>query len=263
MAFALGPIRPDDPHERIFVKRRSRKAFVILLALVAMIAASGGFLALYRAMIGATAPQEVPLLRADSEPTRHRPDNPGGMQIPGQGTLVLDGGSGQGKVEQLLPPPEAPLPRPAVSEEPMPPPPAPAATPTAQTLSPPPVATPAPPPSAPAPPPSAPAAKPAPAATAAAAPPPPPPAPAIESKGYRLQIGAVRSPEAAKHEWERLKRAYGDVLGPLGFEAQRVDLGERGIFYRIQAGPVADAAKAERDCGELKRRGVGCILVRP
>jgi hypothetical protein len=43
----------------------------------------------------------------------------------------------------------------------------------------------------------------------------------------------------------------------------RVDLGDRGIFYRIQAGPVADAAAAERTCNELKRRGVGCLLVKP
>jgi cell division septation protein DedD len=82
-------------------------------------------------------------------------------------------------------------------------------------------------------------------------------------RGYRLQLAAVRSPERAKEEWERLKRNNSDVLGSLDYVARRVDLGERGIFYRIQAGPVGDAAVAERRCGELKRRGVSCLLVKP
>jgi hypothetical protein len=44
---------------------------------------------------------------------------------------------------------------------------------------------------------------------------------------------------------------------------QRADLGARGIYYRIQVGPIADAAAAEHDCAELKRRGEGCIVVKP
>jgi cell division septation protein DedD len=268
MAYALGPIGPEDRHERIFVKRRSRRVFVIVLAVAAVIGVSGGGLALYRAMTRPATLADVPLLRADTQPTRHKPDNPGGMPIPGQGTMVLDGGHGESKVEQLLPPPEQPLPRPSAADESTTPAPPPIATPPAESTQAAAAPAPLPPPAplpAPAPPPAAAAAPPAPppAPAAAPAPPPPPPARAVEGKGYRLQLGAVRSAEAAKHEWERLKRRYTDVLGPLSFAAQRVDLGERGVFYRIQAGPVADAAKAERDCSELKRRGVGCILVRP
>jgi cell division septation protein DedD len=263
MAYALGPIRPEDRHERIFAKRRPRKGLLLALTLVVMVGAGGGFLALYRSMTRPASPADVPLLRADTQPIRHRPDNPGGTQIPGQGTMVLDGGHGDGKVEQLLPPPEQPLPRPSAAEESPAPAQAAAATPTAETrqvaTAPPPVPAPTPAP-APTSPPAVAAAPPAPRAAAA---PPPPPARAAEGRGYRLQLGAVRSPEAAKKEWERLQHRYGDVLGGLTFAAQRVDLGGRGIFYRIQAGPVADAAKAERDCSELKRRGVGCILVRP
>jgi len=43
----------------------------------------------------------------------------------------------------------------------------------------------------------------------------------------------------------------------------RVDLGEKGVFYRVQAGPLADAAAAERLCAELKERKQGCIVVKP
>jgi hypothetical protein len=87
--------------------------------------------------------------------------------------------------------------------------------------------------------------------------------PASGVHAYRLQLGAMRTPEAAGHEWERLKRRHADLLGALEYGAQRVDLGPRGLFYRIQAGPLADAAQAERRCAELKHRGEGCIIVKP
>jgi cell division protein FtsN len=270
MAYALGPIGPDERHERIFVKRRSRRAVLILLAALVMAASAGGLLAVYRSTMRPGA-EEVPLLRADNQPTRKRPDDPGGMQVPGQGTMILDHGHGEPKVEQLLPPPETPLPRPVATEpEPQPANVSPAIVRPALPEVEPTVSAPAPPPAIP---PAAEA-----VAPTAIAPPPPPAKPAppaappqiaaaprtpVAGTGYRLQIGAVRTPEAAKLEWDRLKRHNSDVLGALGFEARRVDLGDRGIYFRIQAGPIADAAAAERDCSKLKRRGVGCILVKP
>jgi cell division septation protein DedD len=81
--------------------------------------------------------------------------------------------------------------------------------------------------------------------------------------GFRLQLGAVRSESAAKQEWARLKQANKDLLGAYGAAWPRVALGDRGTFYRLQAGPIRDASTAERICNELKHRNVGCILVRP
>jgi hypothetical protein len=276
MAYALGPIGPDERHERIFVRRRPRRVVVLLIAALAMLGSSGAFLALYHRLTRPPAPGDVPLIRADSAPIRHRPTNPGGIEVPGQGTMVLDGGQGEPKVEQLLPPPETPLPRPVPAENagapaPAPPPtaaagPAVATAPAAAPASTPPAAgaRPGPAPAVPRPTPKAPA----------AAPPPAPPRPALArveatnpvlaaGRGYRLQVGAVRSPEAAKQEWERLRRLHSTVLGKLNLVTERADLGDRGIFYRIQAGPIADAATAEQDCSELKRHGVSCILIKP
>ncbi|WP_193170839.1 SPOR domain-containing protein [Nisaea nitritireducens] len=61
----------------------------------------------------------APLIKADTAPTKVRPDSPGGMEVPHQDKLVLDDlGSGRGaqngesRVERLLPPPETPLPPP-------------------------------------------------------------------------------------------------------------------------------------------------------
>ena len=43
--------------------------------------------------------------------------------------------------------------------------------------------------------------------------------------------------------------------------AVRADLGEKGMYYRIQAGPLADG-RGRAVCGELKRRNLGCIIAR-
>jgi cell division septation protein DedD len=227
-----------------------------LLILAVMTLSAGGLWVAYQNS-QTRAPGDVPVIQADLGTTKTRPQQPGGMAIPDQDKLVYNQGKGPPQVEKLLPPPEAPLPlpRPVPSAE------AASEAPAAPAVP----VTPAVP--APAQPPTAPAAAaptaPAPA-VAAVLPPstPAPPAPATAT-GYRLQLGALRSEEAARQEWAKLKKAHGDLLGALNAAWPRADLGERGTYYRIQAGPIGDAAAAEHLCGELKRRNVGCILVRP
>lgn len=62
-----------------------------------------------------------PLLEADAAPTKTRPQDPGGYEVPHQDKLVYErlnaaAGAKQG-IERLLPPPEQPLPRPVVSPQ--------------------------------------------------------------------------------------------------------------------------------------------------
>ena len=52
-----------------------------------------------------------------------------------------------------------------------------------------------------------------------------------------------------------------DLLGKLTAVAVRADLGERGIYYRVEAGPVGDKAAAVRLCKALKERDLECQLV--
>ncbi len=82
-------------------------------------------------------------------------------------------------------------------------------------------------------------------------------------KAYRLQLGAVKTPEIAQQAWDRIKRQNSVLVGALSVSVDRVDLGNRGVFYRIHVGPIADAAQAERLCAQLRQRGVGCLLAKP
>jgi len=219
----------------------------------------------------------VPLIRADERPTKVKPDQPGGMAIPDQNVSLYNDKPGGAPVEKLLPAAEQPVPRPAPAPREAtlpPPPPIPAAPQSVPSLSPP-AASPAPPQPAHT---ARPAVKAATAPPAKAAPQPKqaavqpvavhpvaaqPAAPASGKPGpIQLRLGSLRSSEAARDEWARLKRENPDLLGKLTAVAVRTDLGEQGIYYRIQAGSFGDAAAAEKLCGELKRRKLGCVLAR-
>jgi len=263
MSYHLGPIDRDrraellaDPPGEDEPVPRSHRVLGATLAVLVMALFAGGLWFAYvqgtrhpgtSATVG-----DVPLIRADERPTRVKPERPGGMEIPDRDNLVYN--PARPAVEHLLPPPEKPLPRPTA-------PPAQAAA--AGPPQPPAVAPPTP---------VTPAAVNQPqqlAAATSAAPPgtsPPlhPPAGQLPAKagGTRLQLGSVRSEEAARQEWERIKRKNPDILGSLSAAPIRADLGDKGIYYRIQTAPVADPAAAERLCNQLKQRDIGCIIAR-
>jgi hypothetical protein len=194
-----------------------------------------------------TGAADIPLILADERSTKVRPEKPGGMEVPDRDKLIYT--QKRAAVEHLLPPPEKPMPRPtapsaaapSASPHPLP---APAA---AGAANPAPQAQ----PQQPA---GKPPAKAEPAATAAAQ-----PATAQKAGGTRIQLASVRSEEAARQEWDRIRRANPDVLGSVSATPIRADLGEKGVYYRLQTAPIADA---ERVCGELKRRNIGCIIAR-
>ncbi|MFB3135738.1 MAG: SPOR domain-containing protein [Rhodospirillales bacterium] len=96
---------------------------------------------------------------------------------------------------------------------------------------------------------------------------PAPKTPAKEAEtapAYKVQLAAERSLEGARGEWERLRRKNLDLLGRLTLSITKVDLGpEKGVFYRLRAGPVGDKAAARALCAKLARREMGCLVVRP
>ena len=80
--------------------------------------------------------------------------------------------------------------------------------------------------------------------------------------GWRIQIASVKSEDIAKSTWARLQTAHGDVLANLRMQPTRVDLGDKGVWYRVQAGPL-DEKQAQSICGTLKGRKTDCVAVPP
>jgi outer membrane biosynthesis protein TonB len=238
----------------------------------------------------ARAPADAPLIKAEDQPIKVAPESPGGMDVPNRDILVygrMQGTPGDKPVvERLLPEPEQPLAPPASPPRPPHTASAPVPLPVESPLnseqptieaSPaaPPVAAPQPswspqtPTKSSAPPPAPPIKSAAgsqvaqakiPTAPAAAAKPAQPGKPA-KSSSVQLQLFSSRSAEEARSAWARLKDKNGDLLGALSPTVARADLGDRGTFYRLRAGPIADEAKARAICDSLAGRGTSCIII--
>ena len=83
----------------------------------------------------------------------------------------------------------------------------------------------------------------------------------VSGGGWRVQVAAVPDQALAESEWKRYKSRHADILGKLDVKVQRVDLGAKGIFFRVQAG-LLDKAGADGACATLRQRGVSCLVVR-
>lgn len=76
-----------------------------------------------------------------------------------------------------------------------------------------------------------------------------------------LHLASYKDRENAERGWKQLLSRNEDVLKGLTHTVEPVDLGDRGTFYRLVAGPVSDRDQAQRMCGTLKTRGAYCQLV--
>ena len=97
----------------------------------------------------------------------------------------------------------------------------------------------------------------------AARPPTPPPAAALRtgSGEWRIQLGSFPAADQATAQWDRLKKTHAE-LQPLGLTTVRVDLGDKGVWYRLQAGPLNEPG-ARALCDDLKSKKRDCLVVRP
>ena len=261
---------PSQVYERPAPPPRPRRARWLAAAIA--VAALTGFSAVawYATSKGQNdSGAVVPVIAAQNDPVKERPAEPGGLDIPNRNLQVFNRITPDAqpqKVERLLPPAEAPVARPA--KEAAPPagplvPDAPAvqprsampATEIAKAAEP--VA-----------PVMSEAKEPAKKAAVASAPPAPAPkaAPQVAAAaagGWRIQLGSVHDRARADASAQRLQKAHSDLIGKLSSQIARADLGPKGVYYRIQMGPLADRAAANDMCRKLAARKVGCIVVKP
>ncbi|MDJ0683146.1 MAG: SPOR domain-containing protein [Alphaproteobacteria bacterium] len=85
---------------------------------------------------------------------------------------------------------------------------------------------------------------------------------AAPASGMAVHLASYRDPANPDRGWRDLSQRYSGVLGGLQPIVQRVDLGARGVFYRLHAGPVASADQASDICRRLQERGAYCKAVK-
>ena len=293
----FGYTRRGEPHfdqpqatvsERRMRPKSRRRSLVPVFLVGAVIILFVGFLWISYVRGPKAGAGQLPVIIADISPVKIKPDKPGGAEIPFQDTTVYDN-LNQGKqkhpqpeVEHLLQPPEQPLPMPVPAAGVTPSPPAvvaaviipqepskEAAIPTSPAGNEA-VLAPQPEPATSVeklPPPPAESALPTPVITAVV--PTVKPSPVVTEKpkipapsGIKncvVQLGSFKDQDAAKTEWQRLRTRYSDQLASLSPIYQRVDLSEKGVWYRLRAGSLT-ADKAKSVCVALTNAKAPCIV---
>ncbi|WP_135078133.1 SPOR domain-containing protein [Terasakiella sp. SH-1] len=85
----------------------------------------------------------------------------------------------------------------------------------------------------------------------------------LAKSGYTLQLLSSKNEAGVKATWQRIKAKNADIIGRLPANIVRADLGPaKGIYYRLRVGPVETGDKAKSLCSQLKKRKVGCFIVR-
>ncbi len=105
---------PAEPAGEEGAESRRPRLLPVWLLLGAAVLAGGAWAVTERMGGGPSSSDEtsVPLIAASVEPWKVRPDDPGGMEIPNQGTLIyetLTTADPEEAPERILPPPEEPL----------------------------------------------------------------------------------------------------------------------------------------------------------
>ena len=77
---------------------------------------------------------------------------------------------------------------------------------------------------------------------------------------YRVQLASLKTEADANRTWKRLSTKYKDILGPLSVHLEKADLGTKGTYFRVQAGPFTDKAAAKDVCVKLKVKGQPCLV---
>ncbi|WIY54187.1 SPOR domain-containing protein [Devosia sp. YIM 151766] len=75
-----------------------------------------------------------------------------------------------------------------------------------------------------------------------------------------VQLASQRNEEAARQSAQAMTTRFGVLFGGASPEIQRVDLGERGIYYRVLV-PASSRDAAANICTNIKAAGGDCLLL--
>jgi cell division protein FtsN len=235
---------PVEPVAGFDVGRTSERAGLLKLLIWFAVIATLIFLAIKIYQPGVRDRSDPPLITAENTPFKIVPEDRGGAQTPDQDKEVFDVMAGDPPSTDVitLPPPEQPIEResPASNDAQTEVQPVPSETPdrTEPQNGPSTVTTP-------------PAREPAPA-----------PQPARTGSDWVVQIASLRSQAEADRTFAAVKQTHIGILAGFEPDIVRVDLEEKGIYYRARIAGFSDRSEASAICDRLKAAGQSCFVAR-
>lgn len=78
-----------------------------------------------------------------------------------------------------------------------------------------------------------------------------------------VQLGTFNSEDLATKSWQQVSEQNNDILSGYNIRVTKSDLGDKGIFYRMQSGPFFSDSEAQDLCKKLNDREQSCFPIRP
>ncbi len=264
------------PDDRIGYEDRPRRRKLKLLALMILAGFAATVWYAFQQGQSAGGGDAVPVIQAESDPFKTRPDNPGGMEIPNQDKLVygeLAGVDTDRVTERLMPPQEQPMIGEAANlaeqtqtpeaslelqqsaetkieplimpEQPLEQEVAVRPTPEIQSEQ---------------------AKKPENKSTKLAAltqkDADKPAQKAASAKGlYKIQLASLPEKSKADQAAANFKKKYSALVEGYSVSVKKADIPKKGVFYRVQVEGYATRDAAGNACEKFKSQGQGCIIV--
>jgi hypothetical protein len=80
--------------------------------------------------------------------------------------------------------------------------------------------------------------------------------------GYLVQVSSQKNEADAQASFRMMQGKYPAVLGSRSASVRRVDLGDKGVYYRAMVGPFGSSGEAAQLCESLKTAGGQCVIQR-
>ncbi|MGB3457575.1 MAG: SPOR domain-containing protein [Litorimonas sp.] len=242
---AMEPVEPVTPFE---VARGTERAGLLKLVIGFGILATLIFIGIKIYQPGVRDRGDPPLITAENTPFKIVPEDAGGYQTPDQDKEVFDVMAGEGASNDviILPQPETPVERPVVrAPDPDPATETPVTDPAESSVQP--------------------AVEPDPAPAPREAAPEPvrqPVTPQPAASDWVVQVASLRSQAEAEATYARIRGANSAVLSAYSPDIVRVDLAEKGIYYRARVSGFGSRDEAAATCDRLKAAGQSCFVAR-
>jgi cell division protein FtsN len=234
-------MQPDEPLTPFDVTRTSERAGLLKLVIGFGVLLVLAFIVLKLYQPGVRDRGDPPLITAENTPFKIVPEEAGGMQTPDQDKEVFEIMSGNDPSTDVitLPPPEQPVEMPrSTQEQPVQTNPDPVQTqpnPVVQQPVTRPVVTP---------------------------PTRPVPQPVTGNSEWIVQVASLRSQAEAETTYAAIRAKNSAILSSYRSDIVRVDLAEKGIYYRARVAGFGSRADASATCDRLKAAGQSCFVAR-
>jgi cell division septation protein DedD len=79
---------------------------------------------------------------------------------------------------------------------------------------------------------------------------------------YKIQLGSFRSEADVKTTWNKIKKEHSELFLGTDLVTQKANLGEKGVFYRLQVANIKKESDARKICQKLIENKQGCFVVK-